>query len=88
MEKLLDPKVLPYLLITLIASNLVLFMVALSGPTYEDISNLEANCIISTSLPGRQPISNSFMGILLSETSLMMAFSPFFKSAIECMYFI
>ena len=62
MEKLLDPKVLPYLLITLFASNLVLFMVALSGPTYEDINNLEANCIISTYAdPSRDfEVSDSF----------------------------
>lgn len=40
-----------------------------------------ANCTSSTWLPGKQPISSSFNGIFIDETSVMMALSPRFKCA-------
>ena len=40
-----------------------------------------AICSNSISLPGKQPISSNFKGILIDEASTITPFSPNFKSA-------
>ena len=40
-----------------------------------------ATCTSSTALPGKQPISRSFNGMFIEETSVIMAFSPRLRCA-------
>ncbi len=47
-----------------------------------------ATCTISTTFPGKQPISNNFSGILLRSKSFIIAFWPMARLDIDMLKFI